>query len=63
MKTTYSPPLLEANKRSDMLHQTTLFVHTGHMKQLKAIAESRGLRTAQLVRVAIAEYLRRNRKP
>jgi predicted transcriptional regulator len=42
-----------------MLKQTTVFLHNEHMKKLKALAESRGIKTAQLLRVAIADYLRR----
>jgi 16S rRNA U516 pseudouridylate synthase RsuA-like enzyme len=42
-----------------MFKQTTVFLHAGHMKQLKTLAESRGIKTAQLLRIAIAEYLRR----
>jgi hypothetical protein len=42
-----------------MLKPTTLFMNTEHMKNLGGLAESRGLKTAQLVRVAIAEFLRR----
>jgi hypothetical protein len=42
-----------------MFKQTTVFLHTGHMKQLTALAESQGIKTAQLLRIAIADYLRR----
>jgi 16S rRNA U516 pseudouridylate synthase RsuA-like enzyme len=45
-----------------MLKMTSIFLHTGHMKQLKTLAESQGLKTAQLVRISIADYLRRATK-
>ena len=46
-------------KEDDMLKQTTIWLHDGHMKKMGAIAQSRGLKTAQLIRIAIGEYLRR----
>jgi hypothetical protein len=39
-----------------------LYVHEPHMKQIERIAKSKGLKSAQLVRLAIAEYLERNAK-
>ena len=42
-----------------MLRQTTVLLHVAHMKQLTALAESQGIKTAQLLRIAIAEYIRR----
>jgi predicted transcriptional regulator len=42
-----------------MLKQTTIWLHDGHMKKLGALAQSRGLKRAQLVRIAILDYLRR----
>jgi predicted transcriptional regulator len=42
-----------------MLRQTCVFLHDGHMKRLKKLADAQGLRSAHLIRVAIAEYLRR----
>jgi 16S rRNA U516 pseudouridylate synthase RsuA-like enzyme len=45
-----------------MFKQTTVFLHTGHMRQLKALAESQGIKTAQLLRIAVADYLRRNKQ-
>ena len=42
-----------------MLKQTTIFLHSGHMTQLKVLAEGQGLKTAQLLRIAVADYLRR----
>jgi predicted DNA-binding protein len=43
-----------------ILRQTTIFLHIEHMKKLKVLAESQGLQSAQLVRVAIADYLSRS---
>jgi hypothetical protein len=42
-----------------MLRQTSIFLHVGHMKQLKMLAESRGIKTAQILRLAVSDYLRR----
>jgi predicted transcriptional regulator len=42
-----------------MLRPTTFFVNDAHMKKLKALAESMGLRTSQLLRLAIADYLKK----
>jgi hypothetical protein len=42
-----------------MFKQTTVFLHVGHMKKLKALAESQGIKTAQLLRIAVANYLQR----
>jgi hypothetical protein len=42
-----------------MLRPTSLYVNDGHMKRMATLAEAKGLALAQLVRVAIAEYLRR----
>jgi hypothetical protein len=45
------------------MRRTNVFLHSGHLQQLGALGKSRGLKTAQLIRIAIAEYLRReNRK-
>ena len=41
------------------MQRHTVFMHNGHLKQLRAIAEDRGLKTAQLIRIAIVEFLRR----
>lgn len=43
-----------------MLKQTTVFLHVGHMKKLTALAKSQGIAMAPLLRVVIADYLRRN---
>jgi hypothetical protein len=45
-----------------MLKATTIFLHVDHMKQMKALAESQGIATAPLIRIAIVEYLRRAAK-
>jgi hypothetical protein len=45
-----------------MLRQTTIWLHSGHMKKLAMLADARGLKAAQLIRVAIAEYIRRERR-
>jgi predicted transcriptional regulator len=45
-----------------MLRVTTIFLDTEHMKQLGTLAKAQGLKTAQLVRVAIAEYIQRERR-
>ncbi len=42
-----------------MLRQTTVFLHSEDMAKLKALAESRRITTAPLIRLAILEYLRR----
>jgi hypothetical protein len=44
-----------------MLKQTTIFLHSKHMKELAVLARSQGIKTAQLVRVILAEHLRRAR--
>lgn len=42
----------------------TFFMHDGHLKRLRAIADERGLKTAQLIRIAVVEFLHREaRKP
>jgi hypothetical protein len=41
------------------MQRHTVFMHNGHLKQLRAIADDRGLKTAQLIRIAIVEFLRR----
>jgi hypothetical protein len=45
-----------------MLRKLNIWVNAAHMKTLAALAQKRGLKTAQLVRFAIAEYLERNSK-
>ena len=45
------------------LRLTTIYVNDRHIKKLRTLAESKGLKTAQLVGYAIADYLRRNPKP
>lgn len=45
-----------------MLRKTTIFLHDAQMKELGALAKSRGLRSAHFVRLAIAELLLRERR-
>jgi hypothetical protein len=42
------------------LKPTTMYLNEPHMRRMKAIAESRGLKQVHLVRIAISEYLQRN---
>jgi len=41
------------------MYRTSVFLHHDHVKQLGTLAEVRGLKTAQLIRIAIVEFLRR----
>jgi Ribbon-helix-helix domain len=43
----------------NMLRPSTFFVNDAHMKKLKKLAESMGLQTSQLLRLAIADYLKK----
>jgi hypothetical protein len=46
------------------MHRTAIFMNPKHMAQLRALGEPQGLKPAQLVRVAIAQFIRREtRKP
>ena len=45
-----------------MLHCTTMFLLVEDMAKIKLIAKSRGLKTAQVVRMAIHEYLAREKR-
>ena len=56
------PLYLGAELEGDVLRQTTIFVHTDHMKKLAQLAKSRGVASAVLVRLAIREYLHRERR-
>jgi len=42
-----------------MLRRTNVFLQRDHLEKLGALGKSRGLKTAQLIRIAIADYLRR----
>jgi len=42
-----------------MLKPTTMFLETNHLKRMTAIGKSQGLKLSQVVRVAIADYIRR----
>jgi hypothetical protein len=44
-----------------MLKKLTVWVNPQHMKQLKALADKKELKTAQLVRFAIKEYLEKEK--
>jgi hypothetical protein len=44
------------------MRRHTIFLHSGHLKQLGALAQSRGLKASQLVRLSIVEYLRREKR-
>lgn len=43
-----------------MLKKLNIWVDVAHMRKLTALARIKGLKAAQLVRLAIAEYLERN---
>jgi len=46
-----------------MLKQTTIWLHVGQMKELTALAKSRGgAKASHYVRLAIDEFLRRERR-
>jgi hypothetical protein len=42
------------------LKPQTFFMNQEHMKRFKSLAESMGLQTSQLLRMAVADYLRRH---
>lgn len=44
------------------MKRTTIFLNPAHTKQLAALGKSRGLKAAPLVRIAIAEYIKRERR-
>lgn len=41
------------------MKRTTVFINSDHLKQLSALGATRGLKAAQLFRIAVDEYLRR----
>jgi hypothetical protein len=45
-----------------MLRRTTLYLHNGQMTELAALGKPQGLKPAQMVRLAIHDYLRRAAK-
>lgn len=45
-----------------MLRKLTVWVNPDHMKQLDKLAAKMELKTAQLVRLAIKEYLEKHQK-
>lgn len=46
----------------DTLHRTSIFLNVADKKKLAVLGRVRGLAPAQLVRIAIQEYLRRELK-
>ena len=44
-----------------LMKRTNFFVAPEHMKELEEVARRKGLKVAQLVRLAISEYLDRER--
>jgi hypothetical protein len=44
------------------MKRTSLFLNPAHMKELAALGKSQGLRPAQLVRMAILQYIRREKR-
>ena len=42
-----------------MLHRTNIFLETKHLKHLAVLGQARGLKTAQTIRLAIADFIRR----
>jgi hypothetical protein len=51
-------PIHKYGARTSM-KRTTIFLIPEHVKQLAVLGESTGLKPAHLVRIAIAEYIRR----
>ena len=45
-----------------MLRKTSIFLNGADNKRLSVIGKVRGLKPAQLVRIAISEWLRRNER-
>jgi hypothetical protein len=44
------------------MHRTAIFMNPKHMAQLRALGEPQGLKPAQLVRIAISQFLSRERR-
>jgi hypothetical protein len=44
------------------MHRTAIFMNPKYMAQLRALGEPQGLKPAQLVRIAIAQFLSRERR-
>jgi len=44
------------------MRKLNVYVDPKHMKQLAAIGKTKGLKVAQLVRLAIAEFVERNQR-
>ena len=45
-----------------MLKRTNVYLDTKTLKQLEALGRTQGLKTAQVIRVALAEYIARKGK-
>lgn len=44
------------------MYRTSFFMNRAHLNQLGMLAEARGLKTSQLLRVAIVEFLHREHR-
>ncbi len=44
------------------MRRTTIFLNPRHMAELSKLGASRGLKPAHLTRIAIVEYLRREKR-
>jgi len=44
------------------MKRTNIYTHAEHMDQLAVLANARGLKVSQLVRIAIREFLHRERR-
>jgi len=44
------------------MKRTTIFLNQEHMKELAALGESRGLKPAHMTRIAIEQFIRRERR-
>jgi hypothetical protein len=44
------------------MRRTSIFLNPTHMKELAALGNSQGLRPSHLVRVAILQYIRREKR-
>jgi len=44
-----------------MLKRTNVYLDTRTLKQLEALGRTQGLKTAQVIRMALAEYIQRRK--
>ena len=44
------------------MRRTSIFMNPAHLKELAAIGKSQGLKPAHLVRIAIAQFIQRDRR-